>query len=315
MEQNKENKTSETFNKREYFLENETGDAQIIVYDIFPGVEAAFVSVHMDQFDFQETQVCSSEKYIRFHYCKEGRIEQEVDNEYVYLMPGDCSVIIQDKPIRKFKLPTKHYHGIRIDLDLSFDYFTEFLQNESIDPFAIAASICGKNQSAILRASASIKPIFDHLYTIKEELRPNYLKIKLLELLYLLKYTDDFGSAAAQNIVPRLQVDFVKRVANYITENINDKISVKRLTAEFGISDTYLQSSFRSVYGMPVISFIRAQKMQSAAQVLIHTTRSIDEIAEEFGYENESKFSAAFKKIMGDTPSVYRKEHTKIKIM
>ena len=41
----------------------------------------------------------------------------------------------------------------------------------------------------------------------------------------------------------------------------------------------------------------------------------IDEIAEEFGYENESKFSAAFKRIMGDTPGVYRKEHTKVKII
>ena len=38
-------------------------------------------------------------------------------------------------------------------------------------------------------------------------------------------------------------------------------------------------------------------------------------MAEEFGYENESKFSAAFKRIMGDTPGVYRKEHTKVKII
>ena len=85
------------------------------------------------------------------------------------------------------------------------------------------------------------------------------------------------------------------------------KITVKQLTLEFGISDTYLQNAFRSVYGMPVISFIRTQKMQSAAQILIHTTRTIDEIAEEFGYENESKFSSAFKKIMGVSPEKYRK--------
>ena len=136
-----------------------------------------------------------------------------------------------------------------------------------------------------------------------------------MELLYLLKYVDQKSGGAVQTLVPRLQVEFVQRVADYITKNINDKITVKRLTTEFGVSDTYLQSSFRSVYGMPVISFIRAQKMQSAAQVLIHTTRSIDDIAEEFGYENESKFSAAFKKIMGDTPSVYRRDHSKVKVL
>ena len=92
-------------------------------------------------------------------------------------------------------------------------------------------------------------------------------------------------------------------------------MTLKELSALFNVSETYLQSSFRAVYGMPVISFIRAQKMQSAAQALIHTTRSVDEIAEEFGYINESKFSAAFKKIMGESPSTYRREHSKIKIV
>ena len=64
-----------------------------------------------------------------------------------------------------------------------------------------------------------------------------------------------------------------------------------------------------------MISFIRVQKMQSAARVLIGTSRTVEEVAEEFGYENESKFSAAFKKIMGDPPGVYRREHSKIRIL
>ena len=92
-------------------------------------------------------------------------------------------------------------------------------------------------------------------------------------------------------------------------------MTIRELTEKFAISETHLQRIFRSVYGMPVISFIRAQKMQCAAQVLIHTTRSIDDIADEFGYVNESKFSAVFKKVMGDTPSIYRKEHSKVKIL
>ena len=106
----------------------------------------------------------------------------------------------------------------------------------------------------------------------------------------------------------------MKKVASYISENLNDKLGLKKLTTMFGVSDTYLQKSFRAVYGMPVASFIRVQKMQKAAQALIHTDRSIDEIAAEFGYVNESKFSAVFKKLMGDSPSVFRKEHSKIKI-
>ena len=62
---------------------------------------------------------------------------------------------------------------------------------------------------------------------MKEDLRPNYLKIKLMELLYLLKHIDRKSGSAAQTLVPRLQVEFVQRVADYITKNINDKITVK----------------------------------------------------------------------------------------
>ena len=153
------------------------------------------------------------------------------------------------------------------------------------------------------------------LYEADYDQRLDYLRVKMPELFFYMKYSKTDSSYYDRDLVPRTQVEIVKAVSHYITKNLNEKITVKQLTLEFGISDTYLQNAFRNVYGMPVISFIRTQKMQSAAQVLIHTTRTIDEIAEEFGYENESKFSAAFKKIMGDSPGVYRKEHSKVKII
>ena len=46
---------------------------------------------------------------------------------------------------------------------------------------------------------------------------------------------------------------------------MNAKLSLKTLSERFHVSETYLQNSFRAVYGMPIISFIRTQKMQAAA--------------------------------------------------
>ena len=179
-------------NKREYSFENETGDAKIAVYELFPGIEVAYASVHMDHFDFGETEKQYREQYVGFHYCKEGRIEQEVDNEFFYLMPGDCSITLQDKLVKKFKLPMKHYHGISIGIDtgVAGDHFAEFLNNSSVSPLEVAKHICIEHYSAVLRASTPIQKVFSEIYTIKEEHRHDYLKIKLLELLYLLKYTD-----------------------------------------------------------------------------------------------------------------------------
>lgn len=301
--------------KREYLFKNDTGDARVVVYDLFPGIEVAYASVHMDQFDFSEATASIRDRYVGFHYCKEGRIEQEVDNEFFYLMPGDCSVVIRDRKMKRFTLPLRHYHGISIGIDTSVapDKFSIFMENEAITPLNIAHRLCKGQHSAILRSAAPLKHIFTESYQVEERLRGEYLKVKLLELLYVLYQMEMVDDTSAS--VPRMQADFVKQVAAYIADHIHEKLSLKALSSRFGVSDTYLQSSFRAVYGMPVISFIRAQKMQCAAQLLIHTERSVDDIADEFGYINESKFSAAFKRIMGDSPSTYRREHSKVRIL
>ena len=283
---------------------------------MFPGVEVAYLSVHLSDFDFGLFEQGERTNYATIHFCTEGRIEQEMHQEFFYLMPGDCSIAIQDKMQQMFRLPLKHYHGIRIGIDLEVqdNPLMEYLKGCDYSPTDALQHICDGMSHIVLRSSQAAKKFFGELYEADGEQRFDYLRMKLPELFYRMKYAKTDSSYYDRTLVPRVQVELVKEVSAYITRNLNEKMNVKQLTREFGISDTYLQNAFRSVYGMPVISFIRAQKMQSAAQVLIHTTQTVEEIAQTFGYENESKFSAAFKRIMGDSPGVYRKEHSKIKI-
>lgn len=301
----------------DYFYSDENGDAYAEVYQLFPGIEVAYISVHMADFDFGMFEKGSLKKYVSIHYCMEGRIEQEVDRNFFYLMPGDCSIVVHDKRREAFRLPLKHYHGISVGIDLNerespiFDFWKRY----GFAPTEILNHICGVTSHTVLRSPKVIKKFFDSMYEIDDDRRLDYLRMKLPELFYQFKYIEPDACNEVRNPVPGTQVDFVKNVSHYISDNINEKITVKRLTQEFGVSDSYLQNAFRNVYGMPVISFIRVQKMQSAAQVLVRTNRKIDEIADAFGYENESKFSAAFKRIMGDSPGVFRKEHSKVKII
>jgi len=301
----------------EHSYSDDTGDAQATVYHLFPGVEAAYISVHMANFDFGLFERGEGTNYVSIHYCREGRIEQEVNREFFYLMPGDCSIAMQQKVEKMFRLPLRHYHGIHIRIDLSRkeNPLMSYLESCDCSPLEALRHICSGMSHIVLRSSETAKKFFEELYEVDHEQRFDYLRIKMPELFHRMKHAKPDRSYYDRNLVPRTQVELVKAVSEYITENLNGKITLKQLTLEFGISDTYLQNAFRSVYGMPVISFIRTQKMHGAAQVLIHTTRTIEEIAEEFGYENESKFSAAFKRIMGDSPGAYRKAHTKIKIL
>lgn len=300
-----------------YTCTDDTGDAQISVYSVASGIDAAFVTAHMGNLDFALFEKEIQNHYVGIHYCKEGRIEQAVESEFLYLMQGDCSIAAADRPSKEFSFPLQHYHGVSIGIDTGKmdEALLSFLLREGLEPSGIIQNICEKGSPLVVRCQPTLQAWFDDLYFVPEEERAAYLRVKLPELFFLLKHIDFSMSQTKQRILPGVQVHIAKQVADYISQHINEKITLKALTAQFGVSDTYLQTMFRTVYGMPVISFIRAQKMQSAAQVLIHTMRSINDIAQEYGYENEGKFSIAFKKIMGDSPSVYRKEHSKITIL
>lgn len=115
-----------------------------------------------------------------------GRIEQEINNEFFYLMPGDCSIVIQDKEEKMFKLPLKHYHGISIGIDLKIkdNPFIEFLQACGTSPLEAARHVCGEDSHIVLRSSELLKNFFAELYKIDFEQRFNYLRIKLPELFY-----------------------------------------------------------------------------------------------------------------------------------
>ena len=63
---------------------------------------------------------------------------------------------------------------------------------------------------------------------------------------------------------------------------------------------------FRGVYGQPVFTRMRTQRMREAAQLLIHTDRPIGEIAEMSGYTNDGEFATTFQDVMGETPREFR---------
>lgn len=221
---------------REYSYSNDTGDAQAIIYHLFPGIEVAYSSVHMADFDFGLFEQGKRKNYVSIHYCREGRIEQQINDEFFYLMPGDCSFAIHDKPQKMFQLPLRHYHGISIGIDLDCMQNPLMAYAESCDCSLVDAlhHICGGMSHVVLRSSKAAKKFFDELYEADFDQRLDYLRVKMPELFYRMKYAKTDSNYYDRNLVPRTQVEIVKSVSEYITENLNEKITVKQLTLEFG---------------------------------------------------------------------------------
>ena len=91
------------------------------------------------------------------------------------------------------------------------------------------------------------------------------------------------------------QAELAEQASTYMLEHMDKKITIYEISEMLHVSQTQLKNSFRNYYGESVYKYIRSRKMQLAATMLAEGQLSIMEIAGIYGYENCSKFAAAFR--------------------
>lgn len=295
--------------KKEFYVSDDTGDAGILAYTVFPGTALVYSSIHVDRFGLGARKEGS---YIEIHYCREGRIEKTLNGDHLCLMPGDLSVTIRTRETREFNFPLRHYHGIIITMDIDAvpECFAQLLEDACVEPLEVAKKLCREKKFFVLRGEARVNHIFSELYSPPEEGKIGYFRVKLLELFLLLNGIDAAEYETGETLALRPKIQIAKQAADYLAEHMNQRVTIPELAKRFNVSDSYLKNAFKEAFGVPVYSYVRLQKMQLAAKWLADSDRPIMEIANECGYGNGSKFTAAFRDVMGETPSDYRKLHT-----
>lgn len=93
----------------------------------------------------------------------------------------------------------------------------------------------------------------------------------------------------------------------FCMRHMQERFTIEFLANRASVSPTKLKLVFRRAFGAPLFAHIRKEKMHWAARELATTDTRVIDIAEACGYDNPSKFSAAFRAVMGQTPCSYRK--------
>ena len=97
-----------------------------------------------------------------------------------------------------------------------------------------------------------------------------------------------------------------QKIAAYLDMNFCEDISLKKIAAEFGISESKLKTGFKKVFSRTIFDYIRALRFKYAEKLIREKELSILEIAYEIGYSNPSHFSQAFKERYGELPKAYQ---------
>ena len=93
-----------------------------------------------------------------------------------------------------------------------------------------------------------------------------------------------------------------------MAEHYKENIKVTDLARLVAINVDYLSTVFGKKTGLTPIAYLRNLRIEQAKRLLLHSKLSVEEIANQTGFTDDAYFIKTFKRLVGQTPSSFRRE-------
>jgi AraC family transcriptional regulator of arabinose operon len=234
-------------------------------------------------------------------YCIEGYGWIEINKKRVIISPSQFIAIPANTP---------HRYGADVQNPWSI-YWAHFKGENS----AFIADLIVKNSDDYkpqLTFSEDRIGLFDDIYYNLQNgygddtLR--YVNMIFYHFLSSMIYEDKFN-----RLKKTVDTDVVDKVIKLMQDKIQQTITLKQMADFSNLSVTHFSSLFRKKTGHSPIEYFNHLKIQKACQYLAFTTMTVKELAYCIGVEDQYYFSRMFTRLMGISPSVYRKRNAENK--
>jgi AraC family transcriptional regulator len=114
--------------------------------------------------------------------------------------------------------------------------------------------------------------------------------------------------ATMQRATPSLPSCRVRRVTEYIEQNLDKELRLAELAALVYMSPYHFARLFKRSTGLPPHRFVVQQRIARASAFLAMPAMSITQVSRLVGFRTPSHFTTVFRRIRGVTPRGYRTE-------
>ncbi len=103
----------------------------------------------------------------------------------------------------------------------------------------------------------------------------------------------------------------VQQILQDVNEHYEQELSLSELSKKYYLSETYLSRLFKNNTGMNFRDYLINLRLDNAAENLLYSEKSVQDIALECGFSTSSVFNRIFRKKYNCTPTVYRHNNRK----
>lgn len=300
------------FSELKYHNGDDSGSMTFV--QIFPGVTLAFIKIRSGSWPAPDLfgMLSSDRGPFIINYCVSGRCELQLNNDSYVYVTGNQFSLSESYARNSYIYPERTYDGIEIFVDMDTVKQSTFLSEHfEINMEQLSDKYCKDLKTYIAPAAAELAGEFTALwrsYETKGICVDARMKAHVLMIFSILSEQTADEAKQTCTFYTRSQVAIAKAVQEILTSDLAAHHSAKELAGRYSISESSLKNYFRGVYGRNISDYMNRLRMEKAAELLADTGMSVLEVAEKVGYQNQSKFAAAFKREYALSPRQYRLE-------
>ena len=103
--------------------------------------------------------------------------------------------------------------------------------------------------------------------------------------------------------------EMVKAAQLWIADNYRSANPVAAMASVCGLTERSFHTRFKRATGMSPIDYVQTIRIEEAKQLLETSEMPLDEISAEVGYAEPASFRRLFGRLVGVSPSAYRRQH------
>lgn len=229
-------------------------------------------------------------------YCVEGKGWFKVNNKRTEVEANHCFVLPANKPHSYGSNPEYPWtiYWIHFKGELA-DYYASFLH----EPIKLKPHSFSRINDRI--------NLFEEIYrTFESGYKTENLRYTCSTFHHFMGsicYLDSFKSTSTEHS----SNDLIDEVIHYMKENISKKLTISDLVEHTGYSSSYFSSTFSQRTGYSPINYFNLLKMQQACFLIDCTNIKVNQVCYKVGINDCYYFSRLFTKIIGISPSAYKK--------